>query len=98
MKTYTKDNLPEFARDLKKFIESGKPGDTVEIGLEPSMGIFDDVNYATIISHKTGKAVLIHAACSGDWTRAMLIPEEDFHYNSLCEVTEALEWHMSEHN
>lgn len=47
---------------------------------------------------KTGKAVLIHAACSGNWTRAMLIPEEDFHYNSLCEVTEALEWHMNEHN
>ena len=99
MKQYDKNNLKEFAQDLKEFIEKGVPGDSIEVGLDPSLGVFDEINYATIINHKTGKAVLIHAACSGDWTRALLIPEEDFDYfnGDLSEIVEALDYHIYGH-
>ena len=97
MKKYDKNNLKEFAQDLKEFIEKGVPGDSIEVGLDPSLGLFDEVNYTTIINHKTGKAVLIHAACSGDRTRAMLIPEEDFGYDDLSTVVEALDYHIYRH-
>lgn len=97
MKQYNKENLEEFASDLKQFLKNGKDGDSIEVGLDPSLGLFDEVNYATIINHKTGKAVLIHAACSGDWTRALLIPEEDFGYDDLGEIVEALDYHIYGH-
>lgn len=98
-KVYDSDNLDEFARDLKAFLESGKPGDSIEVGLDPTPGIFDEVNYATIIEHPTGKAVLIHAACEGDWTRAMLIPEEHFDEDITEDsyVVEGLYHHMYGH-
>lgn len=99
MKQYNKENLEEFASDLKQFLENGKDGDSIEVGLDPTLGLFDEINYATIIKHKTGKAVLIHAACSGDWTRALLIPEEDFDYfnGDLSEIVEALDYHIYGH-
>ena len=97
MKQYNRENLEEFANDLKQFLENGKNGDSIEVGLDPTLGIFDKVNYATIIEHKTGWAVLIHAACNSDWTRALIIPEDDFYYDDLSEVVEALDYHIYGH-
>ena len=97
MKQYNRENLEKFANDLKQFLENGENGDSIEIGLDPTLGIFDEFNYATIIKHKTSKAVLIHAACGGDWTRALPIPEEDFYYDDLSEVIDALDYHIYGH-
>ena len=46
--------------------------------------------YATKISHPTGTAILIHNPCNGDWTKSLLLPEEEFIFGELIES--ALEW------
>ena len=46
--------------------------------------------YATKISHPTGTAILIHNPCNGDWTKSLLLPEEEFIFGE--QIESALEW------
>ena len=46
--------------------------------------------YATKVEHPTGKGILVHNPCNGQYTRALLIPEEEFIYGE--NLREALEW------
>ena len=49
----------------------------------------------TKVSSSSGKAIMVHSPMNGDWTRALVIPEEEFTnygYNNLERVEQALEW------
>ena len=46
----------------------------------------------TKVSSSTGKAILVHSPMKGDWSRALVIPEEQFDNGSLERVEQALEW------
>ena len=51
--------------------------------------------YGTKISSSSGRAILVHNPMNGDWTRALVIPEEQFTsygHGNLEMVEQALEW------
>ena len=53
--------------------------------------------YATVIEVEGFRAVSLHWGASGDWTRALLVPEENFYVDEdgyYSWVIEALEWFL----
>lgn len=83
--TISENELQRQAQELEKLLYSSeKESILLTVCLEEL--------YATRISHKTGKAILIHWGLDGDYSRALIIPQSEFEgYDDLSRVIEALE-------
>lgn len=87
--------LLDTARKLTNFYIKGSAGDSIVLfdkkDILDTFGFEDDI-HATIFQHPTGKALLVHYACEGDWTRALLLTAESLDCKST--ILEALEWFL----
>ena len=82
---------------LEKFMSESKPGETrvfVDANKADELnGISEDI----FMTNLDGKAVLVRFATCGDWTRALVIPTENFPNGEEWDdcyspADEALEW------
>lgn len=82
------------ASELEELIKE-EPGTTRAVHL-PNLSDDDPESnnplHATVISHPTGKAVLLHWGLNGDWTGALLLPETLFDEDNLQSVQDGIEW------
>lgn len=96
------EKLPITTRLLKRLRETithNANGETVKVmdAAEDPVGKETGANedlFATVIEYGGQKAVLLHWDITGDWTEALLIPENNFNINEQdgsCQAEEALE-------
>ena len=93
----TLKDIKSLVKDLQEFMNNSKDGDTRvfidSLSLETINGIGEDLymtNYRNI-------GVFVHYGVEGDWTKAVLIPVDNFPNetvgeNDLSSADEALEW------
>lgn len=57
----------------------------------------DEPLCATVVEIEDCRAVFLHWGATGDWSRALLVPEENFYVDEdgyYCWVIEAIEWFL----
>lgn len=95
MAKLTLQDIKPIVATIKQFYDNSKTGET-KLLFEPQEldeinGIWEDL----YMTHVFNNAILIHYADNGDWTKALLIPEENFteeDEDNYSPADEAIEW------
>lgn len=86
-------NYTKLIRKIRKFFFKKNPGDTTVLMTKEeayeSTGTEETIN-GTIISHPTGKGLLVHWQLDFQWTKALLLTE--WSIQDYGDLREALEW------